>query len=252
MRIVVVEDEERSRTGLSHLIESVGKEFKVVGQARDGAEGIELIHHQLPDVVFVDIIMPVMNGLEMIEHIVEAGKAKCAFVIVSAHSDFEYARRALRSNAVDYILKPVTYEETERMLYKLSGTLSSNPFAGGRVDELFPVPEGANPLVLSAIALVKEHYAGPLSLDDVASRLGVTNEYLSQLFSKQMSVGFTSYVKHYRVDAAKHLLLQQKWRIQDVAGMTGYQNAKYFIRVFREVTGLTPSEFVKQHAGVHA
>ncbi len=248
MRIVVVEDEARSRDGLARLIESIDPRFRVVGRAANGMEGLDMLRRLWPDAVFTDIRMPDMDGFEMIRAADELGFTNCAFVLVSAHSDFSYVRQALRHGVVDYILKPVTYEEIEKVLFRLMNIAPASPFARGCIDEQHPLPENASPLVRAAIDMIHKGYASALSLDDVASRLGVSCEYFSQLFSKQMSIPFTSYLKSYRVDVAKGLLLEHRWKTQDIAAMTGYQNAKYFSRVFRDVTGMSPSEFVSQYA----
>lgn len=247
MRIVVIEDEERSRKGLARMIQDVGPEFRVIGQAANGVEGLALIRDQLPDVAFVDVSMPVMDGLEMIERALLDPLCKCTFVIISAYSKFEYVRRALRSNVADYILKPVIPDEVERTLFKLLGRVVPSPFLQGNVEEIYPMPEDVHPLVRKAADIVREEYASPLSLDGVASRLCVSNEYLSQLFSRQMNVPFTRYLKQRRVDVAKRLLLEGKWRIQDVSSMTGYQNARYFVRVFKEIADMTPSEYQRYY-----
>ena len=249
MRILIVEDEERLRTGLKHLIESIGPDFKVVGAAANGVEGLERIEQLWPDVVFVDIRMPEMDGFEMIER-ATSGSAhpfKGAFVIISAYSNFSYVRRALRQGVADYLLKPVSYQEVEQVLFRLANIPQNNPFAQGCLDEQYPVPENAAPLVKSAVEMIRTGYAGPLSLDAVAEKLGVSCEYFSQTFSKQMSVPFSRYLKSYRMDVAKRLLLERRFRMQDIASMTGYQNPKYFSRVFREVMHMSPSEYVEKY-----
>ena len=247
MRILVVEDEERSLEGLVNLIESIGPQFKVVGSATNGANGLKLIEQLWPDVVFTDICMPGMDGFELIQQAAKKGFSSCSFVLVSAHSNFSYVRQAFRYGVVDYILKPVTYEEIEKVLFRLDKIAPGNPFAQGSVEERYAVPEGASPIVRAAVEMIHNNYASPISLDDIASKLGVSIEYFSQTFSKQMSITFTSYLKNYRVDIAKRLLLERRWKMQDIAAMVGYQNPKYFSRVFRDVTNMSPSEFVNQY-----
>lgn len=247
MRIVVVEDEERSRVGLVNLIQSIDPAFKVVGQAENGKTGAVLVRDLLPDVVMTDIRMPEMDGLQMIALLKAEHRCPCRFVIVSAYSDFEYARQALRYDVSDYILKPVTYEEVEGILSRIARNLQPSPLSIVGIDELYPVPESASPIVRSAVSIIRKEYATQISLETISLRLNVSNEYMSQLFSKQMGIPLTAYIRHYRVEVAKRLLLEQKWSIQDVASMTGYSNAKYFHRVFREIAGVPPAEFAKQY-----
>lgn len=247
MRILVVEDEERSLDGLSRLIESIGPQFKVVGRASNGEKGLQLIEELWPDVVFTDICMPGMDGFQLIHEAEKRGFSGCSFVLISAHSDFSYVRQAFRFGVVDYILKPVSYEEIEKVLFRLDKIVPDNPFSQGHVDERYSLPENASPIVRSAVEMIRKNYASPLSLNDISSKLGVSIEHFSQTFSKQMSITFTSYLKNYRIDVAKRLLLEKRWKMQDIAAMTGYQNPKYFSRVFRDVTGMSPSEFIAQY-----
>lgn len=109
------------------------------------------------------------------------------------------------------------------------------------------MPEGVNPLIRQAVEIIRKNFAAQLTLDGVASKLDVSSEYFSQLFSRQMGITFTAYLKNYRVDAAKRLLLERRWKMQDIAAMTGYQTAQYFCRVFKEVTFISPSEFIRQY-----
>jgi two-component system response regulator YesN len=249
MRICVIEDEERLLAGLVRVIESVGPRFKVVGTAENGESGIEVIKRTLPDVVFTDVRMPVMDGLEMIQRLMKSPAVNCSFVIISAFSDFEYTRQAIRYGVVDYILKPVTFEDIESVLHRLNrdNAYQRNAFAGGSIEETHPLPEGVNPLIRQAVDIIHQNFATQLTLDGIASRLDVSSEYFSQLFSRQMGITFTTYLKHYRIDAAKRLLLERRWKMRDVAAMTGYQTAQYFCRVFKEVTNISPSEFVRQY-----
>ncbi len=85
MRLVVVEDEIRSRHGLVELIQSIDPRCKVVGQAVNGQQGLQQLGALAPDAVFVDIRMPVMDGLEMIRE-ARRLELKCDFVVVSAYA----------------------------------------------------------------------------------------------------------------------------------------------------------------------
>lgn len=246
MRIVVIEDEERSRDGLIRLIESVSPEFRVVGWAANGLEGMELIRQTMPDVAVTDIRMPVMDGIQMIEQLQKQGWCRCRLVIISAYSEFEYAQQALRFSVSDYLLKPITYEEVEGILYRLSHHMTGNVCEVLSMDELFVIPANVSPIVSGAINMIKKEYAGPLSLETISARLNISGEYLSQLFSKQMKVTLTAYLKRCRIEVSKTLLLERKWTVQEIASMVGYTNEKYFYKVFKDITGMSPTEYVKQ------
>lgn len=117
MRILIVEDEIKIRVGISRLITS-HTQHTVVGEAKNGKEGLEIINRYHPQLVISDIRMPVMDGLEMLEEAVKQGH-HCHFVILSGYSEFEYAQTALRYGVDDYLLKPLAPEDVTELLDKI-------------------------------------------------------------------------------------------------------------------------------------
>lgn len=121
MRVLIVEDEIKIRIGISKLISSQTAHI-VVGEAKNGKEGLELIQRFHPELVISDIRMPVMDGLEMVQKAMEAG-SRSHFVILSGYSEFEYAQRAIRYGVDDYLLKPLAPEDVIGLLDKIQGKI---------------------------------------------------------------------------------------------------------------------------------
>ena len=117
MRILIVEDEIKIRMGISRLI-SAHTQHTVVGEAKNGKEGLEMISRFHPELVISDIRMPVMDGLEMLQESVKMGNT-CHFVILSGYSEFEYAQTAIRYGVDDYLLKPLAPEDVTQLLDKI-------------------------------------------------------------------------------------------------------------------------------------
>ena len=105
MKILVIDDEPKIRRGLERLIQHIEPEA-VVYTAEDGLAGLELLKSIKVDLIFVDIKMPNMNGLQFIGEAKEID-SQIQFVIVSGYGEFEYAQQAIEYNALGYILKPV-------------------------------------------------------------------------------------------------------------------------------------------------
>jgi DNA-binding NarL/FixJ family response regulator len=103
IRILLADDHTVVRDGLRALLEKQ-PDMEVVGEAADGRDSIRLAEEQKPDVVFMDIAMPVMNGIEATRRIVTANPAT-AVVILSMHQDESYVLRALKAGAKGYLLK---------------------------------------------------------------------------------------------------------------------------------------------------
>lgn len=103
-RILIVEDEVHVRRSLRSNINWNASGFEVIGEASNGLRALEFIEEHQPDLVLCDIVMPVMNGIDLLKKTREAG-LPCLFVMLTCMNEFEYARQALHNGAFDYVLK---------------------------------------------------------------------------------------------------------------------------------------------------
>lgn len=113
---VVIDDEPRVTRGLSRLIPRLDPEWSVVGQAKNGLEGIELVKSKKPDLVITDIRMPKMNGLDMLNSL---RTDQVHIVVLSGYGYFEYAQTAIKFGAFDYLLKPMKSEQIYDVLQRI-------------------------------------------------------------------------------------------------------------------------------------
>ena len=110
LRVLLVDDEIMIREGFKRLFDWAAHDCEVVGEAADGMEALSRIDALCPDIVIMDINIPIMNGLKVIQ-LSRIKHPETAYVIVSGYDDFSYCREALRLQITDYILKPVNYDE---------------------------------------------------------------------------------------------------------------------------------------------
>ncbi len=115
LRVILVEDEQITRQGIKTLIPWEKLHCRLIGEASDGHEAIELINKLGADIVITDIKMPRMNGLELAEKLAIT-HPKCRVIILTGYAEFEYARQAIKSRVVDFLLKPVGEEELIEIL----------------------------------------------------------------------------------------------------------------------------------------
>lgn len=116
MKILIVDDEPVIRKYIKKLIEDCGTEYTVIGSVGNGHKALEIIRESPPELVFADITMPKMNGLELLRTI-KSKYAQMKVVILTCHSDFEYARMAMNNKADEYILKEeLTAENMKNVL----------------------------------------------------------------------------------------------------------------------------------------
>ncbi len=123
MRILIVDDETVIRKGVVKLLESSHIAISGIDEARNGEEALQAIARSKPDLVITDIQMNVMDGLDLIENI-RRSHADIELIVLTGYADFHYVQRALRHQAADYLLKPITQESLNEVLSK---TLLKDP-----------------------------------------------------------------------------------------------------------------------------
>lgn len=116
IKVMIVDDEPFIRQGLKILIDWEKHGFDVCGEASNGEEAIAILQSRAIDLVITDIKMPQMNGIELIDHVRTKMNSRVKFIILSGFFEFEYAKKAIKYEVVDYVLKPVQREELLRVL----------------------------------------------------------------------------------------------------------------------------------------
>lgn len=111
----MVEDEAPIREGMVKILSKINPDYVVVGKAEDGQKGYELICRERPDLVIMDIKMPKMDGLTMLGKI-KAEHIPCKAIVLSAYSEFEYAKQAIAYGVTGYLLKPIKIPELKYAL----------------------------------------------------------------------------------------------------------------------------------------
>ena len=147
-RVVLVDDEEEIRMGISRKIDWVKLGFSLAGQAQNGVEALEVCEQVKPDVVITDIKMPFMDGLELGRRLRQALPA-AKLVILTGFDDFEFARQAVSINVFEYLLKPVDAQELSLILDRLHQEIERSRAELKNVERLrrqyeetLPVPRG--------------------------------------------------------------------------------------------------------------
>jgi two-component system response regulator YesN len=123
-KVLIADDEPKIRRGLRKAIERVRTDMQVVAEAEDGETAFALVQKEQPDILMIDVRMPFLNGLELIERI-NAENCDCIIIVVSGHDEFEYAQRALQLKVFEYVLKPVPQELLAGVLERAAEALDS-------------------------------------------------------------------------------------------------------------------------------
>ena len=237
LRVLLVDDEIMIRAGFKRLFDWEAHDCEVVGEAGDGMEALAKIDTLHPDIVIMDINIPIMNGLKVIQ-LSRIKHPNTAFVIVSGYDDFSYCREALRLQITDYILKPVNYEEFGTCIDNLKISLYEQRVSAAAE------PEKQEERTITGITrYLQEHLAEEISLSVLAEQFHLNPQYISQLFKSEIGVNFLTYLTNIRIEKAKKLLLTTPLSIAEVAEQSGYGDYRVFTKVFKKSEGITPSQY---------
>ena len=235
LRVLLVDDEIMIREGFKHLFDWEAHDCQVVGEAADGMEAMNQIDALQPDIVIMDINIPIMNGLKVIQ-CSRMKHPEIAFVIVSGYDDFSYCREALRLKITDYILKPVNYEEFGACIDNLKIALFRQQLPQEET-------QGEERPIMAITRYLQEHLNEDISLSILAEEFHLSAQYISQLFKSEIGVNFLAYLTNIRMERAKKLLLSTALSIGEISEQLGFGDYRVFTKVFKKSEGVTPSQY---------
>lgn len=248
IRVYIADDEVWITLGLKKLIQKSNLPFDVIGEAHNGVTALEDIKALKPDVLFTDIRMPGLSGLDLMSYISEH-QLPTKVVLISGYAEFEYARQAMLCNAFDYLLKPIQQETLNKTLNRLKNELEPDtpdtaeiPPAESTVTDL---SAAGNSLFKKILAYIQEHDTEELSLTALAETYNISSSRLSTLIKKELGLSFSEYITARRMQKAKELLKDDSRSIEEIAGAVGYHDYFYFTKVFKKTQGISPSKYRK-------
>ena len=242
-KVIVADDEKLIANNIARRIEENCPSFRVAARAGTGLEALKQAKELLPDVVFSDIKMPEMDGIELISRLRREMPAVLC-VIVSGYSDFEYMKAAIQQSAADYLLKPVNPEELKRLLQRLEATLLA------REQQMIPRRESDAAALAERVRLyLQENYDQPVDFSSLADSLAVSAPYLSKLFHEQEGKSPSRYLTDLRMRKAQKLLMDTQLTVREIAVRVGYPDPFHFSRNFKNAMGISPAQFREERAG---
>ncbi|MCX7746274.1 MAG: response regulator [Clostridia bacterium] len=273
MKVLLIDDEEIIREGLKKIIDWGSLDCEIIGEAEDGEDGIKMINSLKPDIVFTDIRMPGLDGLQMISNIKDI-KEDCKIIILSGFRDFEYAQEAVKLGAFRFLLKPSKPKEISQTvkdavdeikkirekeeqyhalkiqaekLASAQKTEKSDEDKWSLEDSAAPetgeVTSNAKYLVSKAKTYMHANYKKDLNLKVVAEELYISTWYLSKLLKKETGKTFIDILNEIRIKEAIKLLNEPRYKIYKIAEEVGFTDVPYFYRLFKKLTGMTPIEY---------
>ncbi|MDE6965051.1 MAG: response regulator, partial [Lachnospiraceae bacterium] len=234
-RLLVADDEKKLLSGLCDFYPWKELGFQIVARAENGQEVLEYLSRNPVDVVFTDISMPVMSGMELAE-ILYREYPEVKVVFLSGYADFKYAQQALKFGVSDYVLKPVKTDVLWKTFTELKQKMDK---------KVKPEAEekGYYGNIINAVENYVKGNVGKANLDEAALVVNLSAGYLSALFKKETGINFSDYVLKVKMEKAKELLVRPEYKTYEISERLGYENPKNFSRAFKAYWGISPRDF---------
>lgn len=236
VKIMIVDDEELERDALSVIINKC-ENIKIIAQAKNGKEAIELDKQFNPEIIIMDAKMPGIDGIKAAKLIKQENINK--IVIMMIYDDFELMHKLLTLGIDDYILKPIKPIDLINTVNKFIVNLKTNNMLQiGRYSK-----DKRYLSINSSIEYINSNLGKNVSLEKAASICNLSPCYFSKVFKKEVGINFISYVNDKKINKAKEILENTDTPITNISIDLGFEDCGYFIRVFKKLQGVTPKKY---------
>jgi signal transduction histidine kinase/DNA-binding LacI/PurR family transcriptional regulator/AraC-like DNA-binding protein len=232
--IWIVDDDPQALNYYQELISASLSDYHI-RTLHGGREAIALLEDEVPDLVLLDLMMPDIDGFQVLERLRSNTNTALVPVIVVTGKILSY-------EDVKRLDAPKVLLQTKGVLSELESVAEIQRVLTGSS----PVAQPTGILVKQATAYIQQNYTRSFSLVELSETIGVSKSYLSRIFKMDMGISLWDYLNRLRNQKAKELLLLTDESITEIATEVGYEDVGYFSRVFREITGLSPRTYRQQ------
>lgn len=248
VKILVIDDEKPIRDWLVFVLGKIDEFDLEVFSASNGKDALEIIEKLQPNMIFCDIIMPVMGGLEFLEDF-RSSDIETPVVLISNYAEFHYAQRAIVLGATEYVLKAeLTRDSLQQLVkkYRVGGTEAVDPSLDTDTVEALENSSPEDQTNEDVIAFVKKYieanYMKPISLKELSEVAYLTPQYLCKLYKEETGENISQYITYLRMMKGQELLITTDVSISDISKQVGYSSPSYFTKLYKRYLGKMPSE----------
>lgn len=247
MTLLIVDDQDDI---LQFIKEEYAPLFKTIYTAHDGKEALDLIRQRMPNVVVSDIMMPRMNGFELCKTIkTDLELSSIPVILLTSRSDPKNQDMGYKMGADSFLPKPFD----SKLLYKIIRSQLKNRFEIKRQyatsfftaiseDQTFSAAD--EQFVLKLNRFIRENLSNTmLGVDMIIEHMNVSRTTLFNKMNNLVGASTNKYIRRIRIDVAKDLLTKTNKSVGTIAEETGFSESQYFSTVFKQETGMTPSQF---------
>ena len=230
--VLIVDDDPNVRESHQTLVKDGLPGFSV-RLAEDGKTAVAMMKKEVPSLVLLDLVMPNLSGADVLDQMrADANLRQVPVIILS--------NKMMTIEDVNRIESHTHVTLQSKGIWSDAETIAAMNRAIFGSDTL---PAHTSGLVKQAIAFLHQNYARPVTRWEIADAVGVSEDYISRVFNRELKISPWDYLNRYRILHSKHLLLDTTDTIGVIAHQVGFKDLAYFSRVFHKVTGMSPQAF---------
>lgn len=240
--LMIVDDEPMEIEALRMIISKEFKLFDTIIEAKNGKEAILKAKKHMPDIILMDISIPEIDGLCAQQEIISF-LPNVNTIMLTAHSRFDYAQKAIEFGAKNYLLKPARTSDLKKSIDKILKDIDNNI---AKEQHLY-INKSKSDIVKNSIIYMNNNYKNKIDLNSISSEVHINSQYLSRIFKKEIGISCVDYLNLLRVNQACEMLTETAYPAYRIACDSGFSDSAYFSRVFTKHIKLTPSQYRKRH-----
>lgn len=230
-KLLLVDDDREFREEFAESL----SDYEVI-QADSGQEALRLLSRANEiDLVIMDVFMPGLSGTEVLKKI-RNNFPGLGIIILTGYSSKDVAIEALKGHADDYLEKPVDIEKAKEMIEAILGDKRTPDVLSS---------QGIKGKIEKVKKFVERNCFKKVYLEDAARAVCLSPKYLSRIFEEITGTRFTEYRLKVKITQAMVLLKKSGYNIDQIADKLGYKNTESFIRQFKKITKMTPTQYRK-------
>ena len=249
--LLIVEDKQDLREFLRNALKD---KFKKIYQAENGLVALEVIKQQQPDIIVSDVMMPQMNGYQLCKEIKEnLNISHIPVILLTARADSESQMLGYKLGADAYLPKPF---EMEMLLSVIQNQMRNREYIKSRYrgNQFILSPQEATfsnadeQFMIKLNEMIDQNLSQPdLDVKFLTAQMAMSRTSLYNKIKELTGMGANDYINRRRIDKAIILLTQSDMSITEISEQVGFTYQRYFSTLFKEMKGMTPSQFRAQH-----
>ena len=247
MTLLIVDDQDDI---LQFIKDEYSTLFKTIYTAHDGKEALDIVRQRMPNVVVSDIMMPRMNGFELCKTIkTDLELSSIPVILLTSRSDPKNQDMGYKMGADSFLPKPfdskLLYKIIRSQLknrYEIKRQYATSFFTAISEDQTFSAAD--EQFVLKLNRFIRENLSNTmLGVDMIVDHMNVSRTTLFNKMNNLVGASTNKYIRRIRIDVAKEMLSKTNKSVGTIAEETGFSESQYFSTVFKQETGMTPSQF---------